>query len=578
VWESFSVDSNGEPLYAMSMNITFYGATRVVTGSCTLIECGNKKLLVDCGLPQGHDERVIGLQLPCDPRDIDYVLLTHAHIDHTGRVPLLVKEGFRGIIYSTEATEDLCSIMLADSGYIQESEAEWQSRKNIRAGEKPVEPLYRVEDAHNALNYFVSYPYDEPFQIAEGIEATFIDAGHMLGSAYIILTLSEGGQTRKLLFSGDIGNTNQPLINDPSIVKGADFVIMESTYGDRLHPPVLYESEKEAILSHAQNLAIIIAETFAKGGNVVIPTFAVGRTQEILYLLRTIIYHKMLPGLPTIDVFLDSPLAIEATKIFSRNIDGYFDEESLELVKQGINPLLFDSLTLTVTAQESIALNSRKESCVIISSSGMCEAGRIKHHLKHNLWRKESTVVFTGYQATGTLGRSISDGAKRVTLFGEKIDIKAKITKLEGLSGHADQKGLLSWVQAMSDKPKHIFVVHGEERVALYFAGLLGSELHLDAWAPHTGQSFDLLEEKLPVAEKERRWIVGVERLKEALAQLSATYKGVDLVKERLEEHAQEAFKTPDATDIERLSDAVQRFAEELESLRGRWEGPQQEY
>lgn len=558
--------------YAYGMKLTFFGGARTVTGSCTMIECAGKRLLVDCGLPQGSDEKKIGLELPFKGTEIDYVLLTHAHIDHSGRIPLLVGDGFRGTVHSTEATADLCSIMLADSGHIQEMETEWVNRKRKRAGKPLVEPLYTVEDAKKAMDLFSGHPYGMRFTVDVGIEVEFIDAGHLLGSSSIQVWLTEEGKQRHLVFSGDIGNLDQPLINDPVYMDEADFVIMESTYGDRLHEKPIHKSQRVSTEERSKELADIIRDTFQKGGNVIIPSFAVGRTQELLYLLRHIITHNMLEDIPTIPVFLDSPLAIEATKIFSRNIEGYFDEEAMELVAKGLNPLVFDSLTTTVTADESRALNRREGSAVIISSSGMCEAGRIKHHLKHNLWRAESTIVFCGFQANGTLGRSILDGAEKVTIFGEHIDIRASVRRLEGISGHADQEGLVKWISSFTKRPSHVFVVHGEEQVAKYFAGFIGSKLGLSAWAPSPNESFDLLEAQLPVAQEERLWYAGLEDLKEALGRMQEVFSGVKSVSERMKDHSQQVFSDPSSRDAQRLSNAIIRFTEELESLRSRWD------
>jgi len=567
------VDRVSDTGYAEYMKLTFIGGARTVTGSCTLVECGGKKLLVDCGLPQGNDEKKIGMELPFYATDIDYVLLTHAHIDHSGRIPLLVKEGFRGTIHSTEATADLCSIMLADSGHIHEMEAEWLNRKRRRAGKHEIAPLYTVEDAQQSMELFTGHPYNMQFTVDTGIEVEFTDAGHLLGSSSIQIWLTEADETRHFVFSGDIGNLDQPIINDPVYLKEADYVIMESTYGDRLHPESAHSSQRISTEERAKQLAQIIQKTFLRGGNVIIPSFAVGRTQELLYLLRHIITHHMLPDFPDIPVFLDSPLAIEATRVFSRNIEGYFDEEAMELVAKGLNPLMFDSLTLSVTADDSRALNRRKESAVIISSSGMCEAGRIKHHLKHNLWRPESTIVFCGYQANGTLGRSILDGAEKVTIFGEHIDVRASIEKLEGISGHADQQGLLTWVSSFSDMLRHVFVVHGEEQVAQYFAGLLGSELHINAWAPEPQQEFDLLEETLPVAKAEKLWVSGLQDLKRALGQLETTLSGISTVADRMKQHGDEVFSDPSSRDAQRLANAIMRFSDDLESLQSRWNG-----
>ena len=559
------------------MKLTFFGGARTVTGSSTLVECAGKRLLVDCGLPQGNDEKKLGMDLPFRATEIDYVLLTHAHIDHSGRIPLLVRDGFRGTIHSTEATADLCSIMLADSGHIQEMETEWVNRKRRRAGKKEIEPLYTVDDAQKAMELFSGHPYNMRFTVDEGVELEFIDAGHLLGSSSIQLWLTEGTETRHLVFSGDIGNLDQPIINDPMYIKEADFVIMESTYGDRLHKEPEHKTQRVSTRERSKELAEIIRETFLRGGNVIIPSFAVGRTQELLYLLRYIITHKMLPDIPYIPVFLDSPLAIEATKVFSRNIEGYFDDEAMELVHQGHNPLMFDSLTTTVTADESRELNKREGSAVIISSSGMCEAGRIKHHLKHNLWRRESTIVFCGYQANGTLGRSILDGAEKVTIFGEHIDIRASIRRLEGISGHADQKGLVTWLSSFGKAPKHVFVVHGDEEVAQYFAGMISSELSLSAWAPAPQESFDLLEERLPIAKSEKLRASGINDLKIALEHLEVVLKGIQSIAQRMQSHGDEVFKDPTSRDGERLANAIMRFSEDMEMLRTRWDANSKE-
>jgi metallo-beta-lactamase family protein len=554
------------------MRLTFIGGAQTVTGSCILVETNNKKFLVDCGLPQGHDQKKIGLDLPFKGSEIDYVFLTHAHIDHSGRLPLLVKEGFKGKILATNATCDLCSIMLVDSGHIQEMESEWLSRKNIRAGKKEVEPLYTVEDAKKSLQFFQGYPYNQKIAVTDGIEIEFTDAGHLLGSSSIQIWLTKESEVRHLVFSGDIGNLDQPLIKDPIVMREADYVIMESTYGDRNHTQSRYENQKESTQGRSQKLAQIIEETFERGGNVVIPSFAVGRTQELLYLLRNIISEKMLPNIEYLPVFLDSPLAIEATKIFSQNIEGYFDQEAMGLVNKGLNPLMFDSLSTLVTADESRELNFRKESCVIISSSGMCEAGRIKHHLKHNLWRKESTILFCGYQAAGTLGRSIVDGAKKVTIFGEQIEVKASIRQLEGLSGHADQRGLIKWLEGFDlKKPRHVFVVHGDEKVSQFFAGYLGSVLNIAAWAPEVGQSFDLLTEKLPIATKEIEFIELSNALKIALEHLEVVLEKFGQIGQRLISNAKEVLKDYQNPDAKRTADALSRFSKELESIEKKW-------
>lgn len=550
------------------MDITFFGAARSVTGSCTLVESNGKRILIDCGLAQGDDEKSWGNTLPFDAKTIDALLLTHAHIDHSGKLPLLVKQGFKGKIHSTEATKALCSIMLVDSGHIQESEAEWKNRKNLRSGLKPIEPLYTIEDAKVTTEMFSGHSYNERFTLFDTIEVVFVDAGHMLGSSSIQLWLTEGDESKTVVFSGDIGNLDQPLINNPVCFTKADFVIMESTYGDRLHPKREYNTQKEATEAKSKELAEIIRVTFEKGGNVIIPTFAVGRTQELLYLLRNIITKGYLPEIPYLPVYLDSPLAIEATTIFSNHMEGYFDKEAMDLVKEGINPLLFSSLTTTTTAQESKELNFLKESSVIISSSGMCEAGRIRHHLKHNLWREESTIVFTGYQAKGTLGRSLIDGATHVTLFNERIEVKATVTKLQGLSGHADQNGLIRWLGCLEQAPVHIFVNHGDENVAPSFAQFLVSTLDLKAWAPSFGEKFNLLSTALPVAKEEGITQLLKQDLQEALYNLELSLSDLTTITNRMHTHTDQVNKRDEA---QKLKEAIERLTTEIATLSQKW-------
>lgn len=554
------------------MNITFIGAAQQVTGSCTLIECAGKYILVDCGLPQGNDEAESGIALPFDASAIDYLLLTHAHIDHSGRIPLLIRNGFKGKILTTPATVDLCEIMLADSAHIQEMEAEWKSRKSRRAGKGSVEPLYTVKDAQNAMQYFETSEYGVITDLGGGIKARFVDAGHLLGSASIELWLKEGNELRKLVFSGDIGNFDQPLIKDPEYIDSTDFVIMESTYGNRLHrKPENAVGYAVPTSVRAQELADIVERTFKRGGNLVIPAFAVGRTQEILYLLRVIIEEKLCPSFPNIPVFVDSPLSAKATNVFAGNIFGYMDEETMTLVNKGINPILFPSLTTITDVDQSKALNKRKESCVIISSSGMCEAGRIKHHLKHNLWRKESTVLFTGYQAGGTLGRSILDGTRHVTIFGEQIDVKCEVTELHGISGHADQKGLITWLTAFKKEPRYAFIVHGDKEVAPWFAAYVSHTLGIKAYAPAVMERFNLLDEaSFPVAKAIDDSIQPYMReLAEAVALLKQEEATLLSVVKRLQEAGQER-------DIEqkravRLTNAIVRLASDLEYLKIKW-------
>ena len=467
------------------MKLTFFGAAKAVTGSCHCVEVNGKRILIDCGLQQGRDERDNRV-LDFAPGYIDCVIVTHAHIDHTGRIPLLVKQGFHGRIVTTRLTGQLMSIMLRDSAHIQESDAQWQNQKGRRAGRAPVEPLYTIADAENAMGLVETYEYGELVDLFEGVRLRFTDAGHLLGSACAELWLTEEGVTRKIVFSGDLGNVDQPIIRDPQYIDEADYVVMESTYGDRLHEPP--ESYTEA-------LAQIIDETFEKGGNVIIPSFAVGRTQELLYFMREMKEEGMVKSHPDFRVCVDSPLANEATRIYSGNLHGYLDEDAIEALKGGAL-FQFPGLTLTETSEESKALNLDTSSKVIISASGMCDAGRIRHHLKHNLWRKECVVVFVGYQAEGSLGRALLEGAKSVKLFGEEIAVNARIVNFKGLSSHADRDHLLAWAKHYAPKPRHIFVVHGEASVTEIFAQKL-RDAGLSAHAAEYEEVYDLAADRM---------------------------------------------------------------------------------
>ena len=464
------------------MKLTFIGADHEVTGSCHFLEAAGKKILVDYGMEQGKNT-FENAALPVSAGEIDYIFITHAHIDHTGLLPLLSAQGFSGRIYATRATCDLCDIMLLDSAGIQEFEAEWRNRKGKRKGEDPYVPLYSTEDAVRVLRCFVECEYGRVIEVADGIRIRFTDVGHLLGSAAIEVWIKEGGEEKKIVFSGDIGNKNQPLIRNPQLITEADYVVMESTYGNRSHGP---RPDFIAMLSE------VLQRTFDRGGNVVIPSFAVGRTQEILYFLRQIKKENRVKNHPGFEVFVDSPLAVRATSIFNTHTMDCFDEEAAALVRAGQNPIAVPNLRLALTTEESKAINEDLSPKVIISASGMCEAGRIKHHLKHNLWRKESTILFVGYQAEGSLGRKLLEGASEVTLFGEEIQVEAEILSMPGISGHADREGLMEWAAAFSPKPSKVFIVHGDDAVVQPFADLLKEELGLDTYAPYSGTVWNL--------------------------------------------------------------------------------------
>ena len=469
------------------MKIQFIGATHEVTGSCTLLEVGGRYYLVDCGMEQGVDV-FQNMPLPVPANAIEAVFLTHAHIDHSGMLPKLCKDGFSGAIYATEATCDLCNIMLRDSAHIQESEAQWRNRKAERAGEPPVEPTYTTNDALAAIKLLRPCRYQELLQVAEGIIIRMTDIGHLLGSAAIELWLTENGETRKIVFSGDVGNTGQPLLNDPKFIEETEYLVIESTYGDRYHEKVRGDAVAE--------LAGCIQRAFDRGGNVVIPSFAVGRTQEMLYAIREIKQKGLVTGHDGFPVYVDSPLAVEATGIFLQSHESNFDPETLEVIRQGVNPIWSEGVTLSVTSDESKLINFDSRPKVILSASGMCEAGRIRHHLKHNLWRKDSIVLFVGYQAEGSLGRKLQEGAKNVKLFGEDIAVHAEIATLHGTSGHADKEGLLNWLGGFKQKPGMVFVNHGDDDSCEAFRKALeGMGYHAEA--PYSGTEYDLITGKL---------------------------------------------------------------------------------
>lgn len=478
------------------MKITFLGAARTVTGSNFLVEGAGKKFLVDCGMWQGKAEQEMenDQEFEFNPTDIDFVLLTHAHIDHSGRIPKLYKEGFRNKVYAHKATCDLCALMLPDSGHIQETESEWKNRKRMRRGEKPIPPIYTAEEAAKCLEIFEAVQYDKIIEITPEIHVRFNDAGHMLGSSIIELWVREDGKETKTVFTGDLGNNDIPLLSPLTMIEDTDYLVMESTYGSRLH--VKNEQKAEIFLN-------VVSETLDNGGTVVIPSFAVGRTQEILYELNKLKeekddeeFRRKYKTLMKTPVYVDSPLAISATEVFSDNMD-LFDEETKEEMAKGDNPLEFPGLQFTKTADESKALNEDPKPSIIISASGMCEVGRIKHHLKHNLWNPKSTILFVGYQAPGTLGYNIVNGAKTVKIFGEEIAVNARIEYIEGYSGHADQELLMNFIYSFIKKPKHIFLVHGEPESQDILRDKIEGETGLGVTIPEFGETYELKDDIL---------------------------------------------------------------------------------
>lgn len=473
------------------MKITFLGATKTVTGSNFLLEAAGKKIIIDCGLYQGKalEERENYEDFAYNVQDIDFMLLTHAHIDHSGKIPKLYNDGYRNPIYATKATCDLCSIMLPDSGHIQEMENEWKNRKRMRSGKKALPPLYTAEDAIKCLEIFKPVKYDEIIELDENINVRFNDAGHMLGSSIIEVWVKEEGETKKIVFTGDLGNNDIPLLGAPTMIETADFLVMESTYGGRLH---MRNDDKAEIFLN------IVAETLDKGGNVIIPSFAVGRTQEILYEINKLKenrhdeeFMKEYEKLMRAPVYVDSPLAISATEIFRQNTD-LFDEDVRQRIESGDNPLEFPGLQFTRTADESRALNENNIPSIIISASGMCEVGRIKHHLKHNLWDPKNTILFVGYQAPGTLGAKIVGGEKKVKIFGEEVAVNARIEYIEGYSGHADQEWLLNFIYSFIHKPKHIFLVHGEPEGQKILKDKILETANIPVTIPDYGETYEL--------------------------------------------------------------------------------------
>ena len=534
------------------MKVTFLGAAHEVTGSCSYIEVGDKKGLVDCGMEQGKD-LFVNEPLPVSPECLDFVLLTHAHIDHSGLLPLLYKQGYRGPIYASAATCSLCDIMLRDCANIQMSEAEWKSRKNQRAGDDAVEPLYDMDDALGAISLLRPCGYGVPIQVNDCVSIRLPDVGHLLGSAAIEIWLHEEGETHKITFSGDVGNAGQPILRDPQPVEETEYLVLESTYGDRLH--------SEERVDYVKELAQRIQETLDQNGNVVIPSFAVGRTQEMLYFIREIKEKALVTGHGEFPVYVDSPLAVEATSVFLQCDTQFVDNEMRRLIRSGVNPLVFPGLKLSVSQEESRDINEDKEPKVILSASGMCDAGRVRHHLKHNLWRKESMVLFVGYQAVGTLGRALVDGAKHVKLFNEDIEVNAQIDQLPGISGHADKNGLLRWLGGFAEKPKLIFINHGDPEAADSFTACLNDELGYRAFAPCSGTCFDLrlgqftrITEAKPIEKKTG----GKQRTTSAVyLRLLAACEHLLKVAKSIEGRANK--------ELARYADAIEKLAEKME-------------
>jgi len=498
------------------MRVEFLGGIRTVTGSATLLERGSLKWLVDCGMFQGGkqlEERNRKVQ-PYHAKTLSFILLTHAHIDHSGLIPKLVKEGFRGRVICTKATLDLCEVMLRDSGHIQEMEAEWLNRKSRRSGGEEANPLYTVNDAERSLKYFQSLNYDDMFSIADGVKVRFKDAGHILGSAIIELWIEEEGQERKLVFSGDLGSSDQPIIQDPTWIEEGDIIWLESTYGNRLH-----KSREETV----QELLKIVQEAIANQAKVIIPAFAVERTQDVIYTLSQLMRKGSIPSIP---IYIDSPLAISATEIFKRNSD-CFDQETKELLLGGENPLEPPGIIYTQTTEESRAINEDQRPAVIVSASGMCDSGRIKHHLKHHLWREASHIVFIGYQGEGTIGRRIVDGAKTVRLFGEEIAVKAHIHTLGGFSAHADQKGLLEWLSHFENPRLEVFVTHGEKKASIELDQLIREQFHFKTTIPKWRERRVLFGAEERIAPEERMMEVSPpeETLHVLLRHLDRNYK-----------------------------------------------------
>lgn len=538
------------------MKIKFCGAAEGVTGSCHLLATDSHKILLDCGQYQGGkaQDEMNFMPFPFAVNDVEAVVLSHAHIDHCGRLPLLVKRGYEGPIYTTKATADLLEVMLKDSAYIHEKEAEWKNKKADRLGRKHVEPLYTIEDAEDALKLVKPVLYNQMVEINEEMRVVFNDAGHILGSAIVEVWAKEGDGESKIVFSGDLGMTDRPILHDPTFIKKADYVIMEATYGSRNHP------ENSGSIS---KLLDIVLETTKRGGTVIIPSFAVGRTQELIYEFNKFFREdgEIRKKLENILIYVDSPMANMATEVFRNNAQD-FDDETKEFILRGDNPLDFPNLRFTRSTQDSMALNGNHTPKVIISASGMCEAGRIRHHLKHGLWDSRNSIVFVGYQAEGTLGRRLVEGAEEVSIMGETIKVQAQIHNLEGFSGHADQNGLLNWVGGFRQAPKKIFIVHGEIESKKIFANLVRQKFDYDVQVVESISEFELEKDKVQQLSSENEIpLADKEEVADLRLQLNEIKKDLDTILNNVDNAMTSDISARKANDINNYTQELKHIA-----------------